>query len=58
MQATMFSLIFCFVILGGRQATGFLPLRDYKYFVSSITPLAQKHQPPGASPQLIHQTGS
>lgn len=40
MQATMFSLIFCFVILGGRQTTGFLPLRDYQHFVSSITQVA------------------
>lgn len=37
MQASMFSLIFCFVILAGRQNTGFLPLRDYQYFIGSST---------------------
>ncbi len=36
LQATLFSLIFSFVILGGRQASAFLPLRDYRYFISSI----------------------
>jgi polyisoprenyl-phosphate glycosyltransferase len=32
-QALMLSLIFSFVILGGRQGSAFLPRRDYVYFI-------------------------
>jgi glycosyltransferase involved in cell wall biosynthesis len=35
-QAIMFSIIFSFIILGDRQASTFLPLRDYRYFVGGV----------------------
>lgn len=35
LQATMFLFVFSFMILAGRNAAGFLPLRDYAYFVGS-----------------------
>jgi glycosyltransferase involved in cell wall biosynthesis len=34
-QATMFLFVFSFMILAGRNAASFLPLRDYPYFVGS-----------------------
>jgi polyisoprenyl-phosphate glycosyltransferase len=36
-QALMLSLIFSFVILGGRQGSAFLPRRDYVYFIGRAT---------------------
>jgi hypothetical protein len=33
LQAIMFSILFVFVILGSRQMTTFLPIRDYAPFV-------------------------
>jgi hypothetical protein len=35
-QAIMFSIVFSFIILGDRQASTFLPLRDYRYFVGGV----------------------
>jgi hypothetical protein len=35
-QAIMFSIIFSFIILGDRQGSTFLPLRDYRYFVGGV----------------------
>ncbi len=35
LQATMFLFVFSFMILAGRNGAGFLPLRDYAYFVGS-----------------------
>ena len=35
MQATLFLFVFSFMILAGRNAAGFLPSRDYVYFVGS-----------------------
>ena len=35
-QAVMFAFIFSFVILAGRSGLTFLPLRDYRYFVSRV----------------------
>jgi polyisoprenyl-phosphate glycosyltransferase len=35
-QAIMFSIIFSFIILGDRQVSTFLPLRDYRYFVGRV----------------------
>jgi hypothetical protein len=34
LQAMMLALVFCFVILGDRNSTTFLPLRDYTYFIA------------------------
>jgi hypothetical protein len=34
LQALMLSLVFCFVILGDRDSTTFLPLRDHIYFIA------------------------
>jgi hypothetical protein len=36
LQAIMFTFGFCFIILSGRQAASFLPLRDYAYYVYSV----------------------
>lgn len=36
LQSVMFSLAFSFLILGSRQGSTFLPLRDYSYFVGAI----------------------
>ena len=41
-QAIMFSFLFSFIILGDRQGSTFLPLRDYSYFVGSVKTLYQK----------------
>jgi len=41
-QAIMFSFIFSFIILGDRQGSTFLPLRDYRYFVGSVKTVYQK----------------
>jgi glycosyltransferase involved in cell wall biosynthesis len=35
LQATMFLFVFSFMILAGRNAASFLPLRDYAYFVGN-----------------------
>jgi hypothetical protein len=35
LQSTMFLFVFSFMILAGRNAASFLPLRDYAYFVGS-----------------------
>jgi glycosyltransferase involved in cell wall biosynthesis len=39
LNAVMLSLIFSFTALGGRQASGFIPERDYRWFVESFTDL-------------------
>jgi polyisoprenyl-phosphate glycosyltransferase len=41
-QAIMFSFIFSFIILGDRQGSTFLPLRDYRYFVGSVKTVYHK----------------
>ena len=33
LQAVMFLVVFCFMILAGRNGSSFLPVRDYVYFV-------------------------
>jgi hypothetical protein len=38
MQAVMFSVLFSFLILGGRQGSSFLPCRDYAYYVGPLGP--------------------
>ena len=35
-QAIMFSVLFILMILGGRQDSSFLPLRDYGYYVGAM----------------------
>lgn len=42
LQAMMFSVLFSFVIIGGRQSMTFLPCRDYKYFVLPLRTLYRK----------------
>jgi len=37
LQTLMFTVLFCFGILGGRQATAFIPRRDYTYFAGPLT---------------------
>jgi hypothetical protein len=46
MQAMMLSFVFCFIILGDRNGTTFLPLRDYPYFIMGTRILFER--PPGA----------
>jgi glycosyltransferase involved in cell wall biosynthesis len=41
-QAIMFSIIFSFIILGDRQASTFLPIRDYRYFVGGVKTVYSK----------------
>lgn len=41
-QALAVSLTFVFVILGGRDSSTFLPLRDYQYYVLELTPLQSR----------------
>jgi polyisoprenyl-phosphate glycosyltransferase len=42
LQAMMLSFVFCFVILGDRNGTTFLPLRDYSYFISGTKMLYER----------------
>jgi glycosyltransferase involved in cell wall biosynthesis len=42
LQATMFLFVFSFMILAGRNAASFLPLRDYAYFVGTERVVYQK----------------
>jgi hypothetical protein len=42
MQAMMLSFVFCFVILGDRNGTTFLPIRDYLYFVGGTRTLYER----------------
>jgi hypothetical protein len=42
LQAMMLALVFCFVILGGRHGTTFLPLRDYAYFIATTHTLYER----------------
>jgi glycosyltransferase involved in cell wall biosynthesis len=39
LQALMFSMLFAFIILGGRQGSAFLPCRDYAYYVGRVRTL-------------------
>jgi len=41
-QAVLFSVAFCFMILGGRQGATFLPRRDYHYFVGTVQTLFER----------------
>ena len=41
MQAMMMSAMFIFAVLGSRQASTFLPVRDYRFFVSALETLPQ-----------------
>jgi len=36
LQTMMLTVLFCFGILGGRQATAFIPRRDYTYFAGAV----------------------
>ena len=38
-QSVMFSILFSFIILGGRQGTSFLPCRDYVWYVGGVSKL-------------------
>ncbi len=42
LQAMMLSFVFCFVILGDRNGTTFLPLRDYLYFTAGTHTLYEQ----------------
>ena len=42
MQAMMLAFVFCFVILGDRNSTTFLPLRDYLYFTADTRTLYER----------------
>jgi glycosyltransferase involved in cell wall biosynthesis len=47
LQAMVLALVFCFVILGDRNSTTFLPLRDHVYFIAGTSTLYER---PGANP--------
>jgi polyisoprenyl-phosphate glycosyltransferase len=51
-QALLSATVFSFMILAGRQGTTFLPLRDYRYYVGSVTPLVDARAPAHASARL------
>jgi hypothetical protein len=40
-QSVMFALVFCFMVLGGRSGSDFLPQRDYPHFILRTVPLAE-----------------
>jgi hypothetical protein len=42
LQAMMLALVFCFVILGDRNSTTFLPIRDYHYFIAGTRTLCER----------------
>jgi hypothetical protein len=42
MQAMMLAFVFCFVILGERNSTTFLPLRDYPFFIADTRTLYER----------------
>jgi hypothetical protein len=37
LQAAMFSVVFCFIILGSRQGSSFLPCRDFVYYIGDVS---------------------
>lgn len=37
LQAVLFSLVFSFIIISGRDRMTFLPIRDYRYFIAALT---------------------
>lgn len=41
-QAIILSFVFVFMVLSGREASSFLPARDYRFFVEGLTPLWPK----------------
>jgi glycosyltransferase involved in cell wall biosynthesis len=43
MQAVMVALLFAFMVLNSRSSSGFLPRRDYVYFVSSTRKIFPRH---------------
>jgi polyisoprenyl-phosphate glycosyltransferase len=42
LQTLMFTVLFCVGVLGGRQATGFIPRRDYAYFAGPLTTIYRR----------------
>jgi glycosyltransferase involved in cell wall biosynthesis len=57
MQAVMLSLLFCFIILGERNGTTFLPLRDYAYFIADTRTLYERPAHASATPPLSDRSG-
>jgi len=45
MQTVMFSIIFCFIVLGSRNNFSFLPNRDYDYFVLKVQRIFSRQFP-------------
>jgi hypothetical protein len=41
-QVFTLAIVFVFVVLGGRDSSGFLPARDYPWFVAGVRPIARK----------------
>jgi hypothetical protein len=39
LNGLLLSLVFIFIILQGRTRGGFLPLRDYQYYIMDVTTL-------------------
>jgi polyisoprenyl-phosphate glycosyltransferase len=50
LQTTMLTVLFCFGILGGRQAMAFIPRRDYIHFAGSIRTIFTQGNVDGLDP--------
>lgn len=44
-QLLMLTLVFTFIVLGGRESASFLPVRDYAYFVSRLQEIYVADEP-------------
>jgi hypothetical protein len=56
LQAIMMAMVFCFVILGNRNSTTFLPVRDYLYFTAGTRALYERPAAPAPSRGFTPQT--
>ena len=52
MQAVMFSVVSCVLILGGRQGSSFLPCRDFSYYVGGMTTVFETKHPDSANSEI------
>jgi hypothetical protein len=44
-QVLMLTLVFTFIVLGGRESAGFLPVRDYAFFVREFQEVYAADEP-------------
>jgi hypothetical protein len=55
LQAMVLSLVFCFVILGDRSSTSFVPLRDYVYFIAGTRTLYERSGAGSGTVQVVDE---